>query len=120
MAPPSPWSSRACGRLPAPAGWGVLSGVGTGIGVGFLYRAMSRDALSVVVPVSDVGAVALPVIAGLAFLGARPGPMAIAGIWLVSGIPVVLALLFLGERLDRKQTLGICGAAASLALLALA
>lgn len=212
--------------------WGALSGVGTGIGVGFLYRAMSRDALSVVVPVSDVGAVALPVVAGLAFLGERPSPAAIAGIvlalpaiWLVSGggrpagpgirdalvagagfamqflamkpvpldaglwpivvsraasvavilplvlatgtplalrprlawpaaaagalgsvaivlywvathqqllavatvlaalypaIPVVLALLFLGERLSRKQTLGVCGAAAALALLALA
>src|SRR4051794_32842006 len=32
--------------------WGALSGAGTGIGVAFLYRAMSRGALSVVVPVS--------------------------------------------------------------------
>ena len=216
----------------AGAGWGALSGLGTGIGVGFLYRAMSRDALSVVVPVSDVGAVALPVVVGLAVLGERPSPAAAAGIvlalpaiWLVSGggrfagpgiryaliagagfavqflamkpvplqaglwpivvsraasvavilplvlstgtsvtlrprlawpaaaagalgsvaivlywvathqqllavatvlaalypaIPVVLALLFLGERLSRKQTLGLCGAAAALGLLALA
>jgi len=73
-------------------GWGALSGAGTGIGVAFLYRAMSTGALSVVVPVSDVGAVAIPVAIGLALLGERPTVIAIAGIvlalpaiWLVSG-----------------------------------
>ncbi|HVV10338.1 EamA family transporter [Amycolatopsis sp.] len=73
-------------------GWGALSGLGTGIGVAFLYRAMSTGALSVVVPVSDVGAVAIPVLIGLVFLSERPSALAIAGvvlalpaIWLVSG-----------------------------------
>ena len=50
---------------------GALSGVATGIGVAFLYRAMSRGALSEVVTVSNVGAVAIPVLAGVAVLGER-------------------------------------------------
>ncbi|MET8678544.1 EamA family transporter [Streptomyces sp. NPDC004647] len=73
-------------------GYGALSGLGTGVGVAFLYRAMSKGAMSVVVPLSDVGAVALPVLVGLAFLGERPPSPAVVGvvgalpaIWLVSG-----------------------------------
>lgn len=79
---------------PAAVGWGALSGAGTGIGVAFLYRAMSRGALSVVVPVSDVGAVAIPVLAGLVLWGERPGPagmcgiaLALPAIWLTSAEP---------------------------------
>ncbi|WP_020668476.1 DMT family transporter [Amycolatopsis nigrescens] len=71
--------------------WAALSGVGTAVGVGFLFRAMGNGPMSVVVPLSDVGAVALPVLIGLAFLGERPAPVALAGIvlalpaiWLVS------------------------------------
>ncbi len=72
-------------------GWGALSGVGTGVGVALLYQAMSQGAISVVVPVSDVGAVALPVLVGVCFLGERPALAAWVGIaavppalWLVS------------------------------------
>nr|WP_234544099.1 DMT family transporter [Streptomyces shenzhenensis] len=72
-------------------GWGAMSGVGTGAGVAFLYRAMSQGAMSVVVPVSDVGAVTLPVLVGVRFLGERPAAPAWVGIaavlpalWLVS------------------------------------
>ncbi|HJQ45451.1 MAG TPA: EamA family transporter [Amycolatopsis sp.] len=84
------WSHGTPG--PAALGWGAVSGVGTGIGVGFLYRAMSAGALSVIVPVSDVGAVAIPVLVGLGFLGERPSLTGVAGIlvalpalWLASG-----------------------------------
>ncbi|MGW8375065.1 EamA family transporter [Streptomyces sp. ODS28] len=76
---------------PEALAWGALSGVGTGIGVGFLYRAMSRGRFSVVVPLSDVAAVTLPVLVGVALLGDRPGWLAWCGIacapfalWLVS------------------------------------
>ncbi|EPH44678.1 hypothetical protein STRAU_2236 [Streptomyces aurantiacus JA 4570] len=72
-------------------GWGALSGVGTGLGVAFLYRGMSGGRFSVVVPLSDVAAVALPVLVGITFLGDRPGVAAWCGIgaapaalWLVS------------------------------------
>ncbi|MCP2166736.1 EamA family transporter [Goodfellowiella coeruleoviolacea] len=72
-------------------GWGALSGVGTGIGITFLYRGVSTGKLSVVVPVSDVGAVALPVLVGVVLLDERPPVLSWLGIaaaapalWLVS------------------------------------
>ncbi|MEO3763441.1 EamA family transporter [Streptomyces sp. B8F3] len=75
-------------------GWGALSGVGTGVGVAFLYRALAKGAMSVVVPVSDVTAVAVPVVIGIGLLGERPAAAAFAGIaaafpalWLVSRGP---------------------------------
>ncbi|GAA4657742.1 MULTISPECIES: EamA family transporter [Amycolatopsis] len=84
--------------LPAPAttaadlGWGALSGVGTGLGMLFLFRGLGRGAMSVVVPLSAVGGVALPVLVGVAFLGERPSALAWLGVvlalpalWLVSG-----------------------------------
>jgi uncharacterized membrane protein len=40
--------------------WGALSGLGTGVGVAFLFRGMSTGRLGVVVPLSDVGGVVLP------------------------------------------------------------
>ena len=82
--------------VPAPVslaglGWGALSGVGTGVGMLFLYRGVSRGAMSVVVPVSAVGGVAIPVVVGVALLGDRPSLLAWAGIvvavpalWLVA------------------------------------
>ena len=82
--------------VPAHAGldglaWGALSGVGTGVGMLFLYRGISRGAMSVVVPVSAVGGIALPVLVGVALLGDRPSVLAWAGIavavpalWLVA------------------------------------
>ncbi|GAA2592658.1 EamA family transporter [Actinomadura fulvescens] len=67
--------------------WGALSGAGSGIGVAFLYRAMGRGSLSVVVPLSDIGTVAIPVLVGLAVLGDRPSPLGAAGIALT--IPAI-------------------------------
>jgi len=71
--------------------WGGLSGVGTGLGMVFLYRGLSRGAMSVVVPVSAVGGLAIPVLVGVALLGDRPTVLAVTGmvlavpaLWLVS------------------------------------
>ncbi len=79
-----------CGDL----AWGALSGVGTGMAMVFLYRGLSRGAMSVVVPVTAVGGLAVPVLAGIALFGERPAPLGIAGIvlavpalWLVSWSP---------------------------------
>src|SRR5882757_1859965 len=87
LAPSLPGGSASL----ADHGWGALSGVGTGVGVAFLYRAMSQGAMSVVVPVSDVGAVALPVLVGVVLLGERPAALVWVGmaavlpaLWLVS------------------------------------
>lgn len=62
--------------------WGAGSGVGTGIGMTFLFRGISRGAMSVVVPLSAVGGVALPVLVGAAFLGERPAGLTWAGVLL--------------------------------------
>jgi drug/metabolite transporter (DMT)-like permease len=71
--------------------WGALSGVGTGVGMLFLYRGLSRGDMSVVVPVSAVVGVGLPVVVGVVLLGDRPSPLAWVGIvvavpalWLVA------------------------------------
>ncbi|PXY22217.1 EamA family transporter [Prauserella muralis] len=83
--------ATAAAVSPADVGWGLLSGVGTGVGMLLLFRGLSRAAMSVVVPVSAVGGVALPVLAGVVLLGERPSLAAWAGIgvavpalWLVS------------------------------------
>ncbi len=75
--------------------WGALSGLGTGVGVACLYWSMNQGPMSVVVPVSDVTAVGLPVLAGIALLGDRPSPPALTGIAL--GLPA-LWLVSRGER----------------------
>jgi uncharacterized membrane protein len=84
-----PWTG---GPRPAMAAlaWGALSGIGGGVGSLALYRGLGRGRMSVVGPLSAVGAAALPALAGLA-LGDRPSPVAIGGvllalpaIWLVA------------------------------------
>ncbi|MCD0445128.1 DMT family transporter [Glycomyces sp. A-F 0318] len=60
--------------------WGAGSGVGTGLAMAFLFRGIGRGAMSVVVPLSAVGGVALPVLVSTAFLGERPPWPAWAGL----------------------------------------
>lgn len=74
--------------------WGALSGVGTGVGMLFLFRGLARGAMSVVVPTSAVAGVALPVLVGVAFLGERPSP------WSWLGIAVAVPALWLVSRTD--------------------
>jgi uncharacterized membrane protein len=71
--------------------WGGASGLGTGMAMVFLFRGMSRGAMSVVVPTSAVGGVAIPIVVGVAVLGDRPVPLiwtgvvvAVVALWLVS------------------------------------
>lgn len=71
--------------------WGALSGVGTGMGMTFLYRGLSHGAMSVVVPVSAVTGVGLPVLVAVVVLGDRPSALswlgivlAVPALWLVS------------------------------------
>jgi drug/metabolite transporter (DMT)-like permease len=75
----------------ADLGWGALSGVGTGIAMMFLFRGLSRGEMTVVVPASAVGGVAVPVLVGVLLWGERPPVLSWAGIalavpalWLVS------------------------------------
>ena len=68
--------------------WGLASGLAGGAGTLVLYRGLARGQMSVVGPVSAVGAAVVPVAAGLA-LGERPGLLAVAGV-LVSLPAIVL------------------------------
>jgi drug/metabolite transporter (DMT)-like permease len=70
--------------------WAMLAGVGSGVGTGFLYRGFAAGRMSVVAPVSAVGAAVVPVAAG-ALGGERLSlvvwagiALALPGIWLVS------------------------------------
>lgn len=70
--------------------WGLLSGIGSGLGTAFLYRGLSTGRMSVVAPLSAVGAAVLPVVVGVT-TGDRPTMLAWVGIacalpaiWLVS------------------------------------
>jgi drug/metabolite transporter (DMT)-like permease len=73
--------------------WGALAGIGTGSGTAFLYRGLSSGRMSVVAPLSAVGAALVPVAVGV-LTGDRPPPItwigiacAIPAIWLVSTSP---------------------------------
>jgi uncharacterized membrane protein len=60
-------------------GWGLASGIGGGVGTLLLYRGLSRGQMSVVGPVSAVGAAVLPVAVGMV-LGERPSIFTSLGI----------------------------------------
>ncbi len=70
--------------------WGLIAGVGNGTGGVFLYRGLASGRMSVVAPLSAVGAALLPVVVGVAS-GERPSATtwigvacAFPAIWLVS------------------------------------
>jgi drug/metabolite transporter (DMT)-like permease len=72
-------------------GWASLAGVGSGVGVGFLFLGFAGGRMSVVAPLSAVGSALVPVVVGLVG-GERPGLLvtaavaaALPGIWLVAG-----------------------------------
>ncbi len=78
---------------PVDFAWALLAGVGSGMGTGFLYRGFSTGRMSVVAPVSAVGAAVVPVLVG-ALGGERPSLLvwlgivaALPGIWLVASVP---------------------------------
>ena len=68
--------------------WGLASGLAGGAGTLVLYRGLARGQMSVVGPVSAVGAAVVPVVAGVA-LGEHPSVLAVAGV-LVSLPAIVL------------------------------
>ena len=67
--------------------WGLASGLAGGTGTLVLYRGLARGQMSVVGPVSAVGAAVFPVLAGVA-LGERPGLLAVAGV--LAALPAIV------------------------------
>src|ERR1700749_3337703 len=74
------WAVLIISARPGPnvraVAWGLASGLAGGTGTLVLYRGLARGQMSVVGPVSAVGAAAFPVLAGIAF-GERPTLLAI-------------------------------------------
>jgi uncharacterized membrane protein len=68
--------------------WGLASGLAGGAGTLVLYRGLARGQMSVVGPLSAVGAAVVPVVAGVA-LGERPSLLSVAG------VPVALPAIVL-------------------------
>jgi drug/metabolite transporter (DMT)-like permease len=101
-------------------GWGALSGIGTGLGMMFLYRGLGHGDMSVVVPLSAVGGLGIPVVVGV-LLGERPSAIA----WI--GIVVAVPALWLVSRSESRTgtttaagTLDALAASAGIALQYLA
>jgi drug/metabolite transporter (DMT)-like permease len=59
--------------------WGLVSGLAGGAGTLVLYRGLARGQMSVVGPLSAVGAAVVPVVVGVA-LGERPTLLSVAGV----------------------------------------
>ena len=74
--------------------WGLASGLAGGVGTLVLYRGLARGQMSVVGPVSAVGAAAVPVVAGVA-LGERPSVLAVAGV--VVALPAIVLVAASGS-----------------------
>jgi drug/metabolite transporter (DMT)-like permease len=71
--------------------WGLVAGVGNAVGTAMLYRGLGAGRMSVVAPLSAVGAALLPVVVGVS-TGERPSMatwlgvlIAFPAIWLVAG-----------------------------------
>jgi drug/metabolite transporter (DMT)-like permease len=96
VAPTGPPTLRAIG-------WGLASGIGGGIGTLMLYRGLARGQMSVVGPVSAVGAAVLPAVAGLA-MGQRLEPLAAAGV--VLALPAIALVAGAGRAGRLRSGLG--------------
>ncbi|HLJ74716.1 MAG TPA: DMT family transporter, partial [Thermoanaerobaculia bacterium] len=68
--------------------WGAAAGVASGVGVAWLYRALSKGVMSVIAPVTAVCAVVVPLLVGVA-LGERPTLRAMLGV-LLAIVAIVL------------------------------
>jgi uncharacterized membrane protein len=92
--------------------WGLASGVAGGAGTLMLYRGLARGQMSVVGPVSAVGAAVVPVMAGVA-LGERPGLLAVAGV--LVALPAIVLVAASGKVRGKLGAGLLDGLAAGLA-----
>ncbi len=110
----SPWSVAVLGQASATAcillfavtghgdptagdlGWGLVAGLGGGIGTGFLYRGLASGRMAVVSPLSAVGSAVVPVL-----VGALTGERLSAAVW--SGIALALPAIWLVARAPEPE-----------------
>jgi drug/metabolite transporter (DMT)-like permease len=81
------------------AAWGVLSGIGSGIGLSFLYRGLSSGRMGVVAPTSGVLAALVPAAVGV-LGGDRPSSLAWCGIVLAVPATFLVAREPAGSRVS--------------------
>lgn len=92
--------------------WGLVSGLGGGVGTTMLYRGLARGQMSVVGPISAVAAAGVPVAAGIA-TGERPTVLALAGVLVaLPAIVLVAASGSLRGMLGSGMTDGLAAGAA--------
>jgi uncharacterized membrane protein len=84
--------------------WGLGSGVGGGAGTLWLYRGLVRGRISVVGPLSAVGAAIVPILLSVASGGPLPGWLPAAGI--VLGVPAI-ALVASSQDGETAKTSGV-------------
>jgi drug/metabolite transporter (DMT)-like permease len=92
--------------------WGLASGLAGGAGTLVLYRGLARGQMSVVGPLSAVGAAVVPVAAGVA-LGERPSLLAIGGV--LVALPAIVLVAASGSVRGKVGTGLFDGLAAGLA-----
>jgi drug/metabolite transporter (DMT)-like permease len=89
------WAALILSGGPGPTvravAWGLASGLAGGAGTLVLYRGLARGQMSVVGPLSAVGAAVVPVVAGIA-LGERPSLLAVAGLLVAMPAIVLVAV----------------------------
>jgi uncharacterized membrane protein len=110
------WATLILSGGPGPSvravAWGLASGLAGGAGTLVLYRGLARGQMSVVGPLSAVGAAVVPVAAGVA-LGERPSILAVTGV-LVS-LPAIVLVAASGSVRGRLGAGLLDGLAAGLA-----
>jgi drug/metabolite transporter (DMT)-like permease len=110
------WAVLVMAGGPGPSvraiGWGLASGLAGGTGTLVLYRGLARGQMSVVGPLSAVGAAVVPVAAGVA-LGERPSLLAIGGVLIA--LPAIVLVAASGSVRGKLGAGLVDGLAAGLA-----
>ena len=100
------------GPSPRAVAWGLASGLAGGAGTLVLYRGLARGQMSVVGPLSAVGAAVVPVAAGVA-LGERPSLLSVAGV--LVALPAIVLVAASGSVRGKLGAGLLDGLAAGLA-----
>jgi drug/metabolite transporter (DMT)-like permease len=110
------WATLILAGGPGPSlravAWGLAAGLAGGAGTLVLYRGLARGQMSVVGPLSAVGAAVVPVAAGVA-LGERPGLLSVAGV--LVALPAIVLVAASGSVRGKLGTGLLDGLAAGVA-----
>jgi drug/metabolite transporter (DMT)-like permease len=110
------WATLILAGGPGPSlravAWGLAAGLAGGAGTLVLYRGLARGQMSVVGPLSAVGAAVVPVAAGVA-LGERPSLLSVAGV--LVALPAIVLVAASGSVRGKLGTGLLDGLAAGVA-----